>query len=148
MPYIIFYYVMLLVFRSNRHYSWKFYITNSIGKHLCWSLFFSLKMIKLYKHLFSMNKLYFCWNVFLIDWCHKHLKNTMDLLLFYREHFYGFLESDLWKHWKKKPFYNKHIYTCRSQTFWSFMKFYFVYILKVCFVFKKQSLCLYLSLYA
>ena len=103
MPYIIFYYVMLLVFRSNRHYSWKFYITNSIGKHLCWSLFFSLKMIKLYRHLFSMNKLYFCWNVFLIDWCHKHLKNTMDLLLFYRKHFYGFLESDLWKHWKKTP---------------------------------------------
>ena len=103
MPYIIFYYVMLLVFRSNRHYSWKFYITNSIGKHLCWSLFFSLKMIKLYRHLFSMNKPYFCWNVFLIDWCHKHLKNTMDLLLFYRKHFYGFLESDLWKHWKKNP---------------------------------------------
>ena len=66
------------------------------------SLFF-LKMIKLYRHLFSMNKLYFCWNVFLIDWCHKHLKNTMDLLLFYGEHFYGFLEGDLWKHWRKTP---------------------------------------------
>ena len=40
-----------------------------------------------------MNKLYFCRNCFLIDWHHKHLKNTIDLLLFYREHFYGFLES-------------------------------------------------------
>ena len=51
-----------------------------------------------------MNKLYFCQNFFLIDWCHKRLKNTIDLLLFYKEHFYGFLESDLWKHWKKKTF--------------------------------------------
>ena len=129
MPYIIFYYVMLLVFRSNRHYSWKFYITNSIGKHLCWSLFFSLKMIKLYRHLFSMNKLYFCWNVFLIDWCHKHLKNTMDLLLFYRKHFYGFLESDLWKHWKKKSHFTTNISIHAGhrhfEVLWSFILYIF-----------------------
>ena len=30
-----------------------------------------------------------------------------------------------------------------SQTFSSFMKFYFVHIVKVCFVLKKQALCLY-----
>ena len=41
-----------------------------------------------------MNKPYFCRNFFLIDWCHKSLKNTIDLLLFYGEHFCGFSESD------------------------------------------------------
>ena len=33
-------------------------------------------------------------NIFLTDWHDKRLKNTMDLLLFYEEHFYGFSESD------------------------------------------------------
>ena len=42
-----------------------------------------------------MNKPYFCQNFFLTDWCHKRLKNTIDLLLFYEEHFYGFSESAL-----------------------------------------------------
>ena len=41
-----------------------------------------------------MNKPYFCRNFFLIDWRHKRLKNTIDLLLFYGEHFYGFSGSD------------------------------------------------------
>ena len=41
-----------------------------------------------------MNKLYFRRNFFLIDWRHKRLKNIADLLLFYREHFYGFSKSD------------------------------------------------------
>ena len=40
-----------------------------------------------------MNKPYLCRNFFLIDWRHKRLKNTIDLLLFYGEHFYGFSES-------------------------------------------------------
>ena len=31
-------------------------------------------------------------HLFLIDRRHKHLKNTIDLLLFYGELFYGFLE--------------------------------------------------------
>ena len=52
-------------------------------------------------HLFCMNMLYFLPRFFPIDWCHKHLKNTIDLLLFNGEHFYGFSESDLWKLWKK-----------------------------------------------
>ena len=34
-----------------------------------------------------MNKLYFCW------YFHKCLKNTIDLLLFYEEHFHEFSES-------------------------------------------------------
>ena len=41
-----------------------------------------------------MNKPYFCRIFFLTDWRHKRLKNKMDLLLFYREHFYGFSESE------------------------------------------------------
>ena len=42
-----------------------------------------------------MNKPYFCRNCLLIDWRHKYLKNTIDLMLFYEEHFYGFSESDV-----------------------------------------------------
>ena len=41
-----------------------------------------------------MNKPYFCRNFSLTDWRHKRIKNTIDLLLFYGEHFYGFLESE------------------------------------------------------
>ena len=42
-----------------------------------------------------MNKPYFCQNFFLTDWHHKRLKNTIDLLLFYGQHFYGFSENVL-----------------------------------------------------
>ena len=42
-----------------------------------------------------MNKPYFCRNFFLIDCRHERLKNTIDLLLFYWENFYGFFESVL-----------------------------------------------------
>ena len=41
-----------------------------------------------------MNKPYFCRNFFLTDWRNKRLKNKIDLLLFYREHLYGFSESE------------------------------------------------------
>ena len=34
----------------------------------------------------------------------QRLKNTIDLLFFYGEHFYGFSESDLRKRWKKETF--------------------------------------------
>ena len=40
-----------------------------------------------------MNKPYFRRNFFLTDWGYKRLKNKIDLLLFYRKHFYGFSES-------------------------------------------------------
>ena len=71
--------------------------TTTVLESFTKSLFF-LKMMKLYRHLFSMNKTYFCWNFhFLVDWRHKHLKNIVDLLLFYGEHYYGFLGSDLRK---------------------------------------------------
>ena len=42
-----------------------------------------------------MNKPYFRRNLFFTDWRHELLKNTIDLLLFYGEHFYGFSESEL-----------------------------------------------------
>ena len=42
-----------------------------------------------------MNKPSFCRDFFLIDERHKRLANTIGLLLFYGEHFYGFLESAL-----------------------------------------------------
>ena len=38
-------------------------------------------------------------------------------------------------------------YTHGYMTFWSFMKFFFARIAKICFVFKKQSLCLYSTVY-
>ena len=42
-----------------------------------------------------MNKPYYYRNFFLTDWRSKSLKNTIDLLLFYIEHFYGFSESNI-----------------------------------------------------
>ena len=40
-----------------------------------------------------MNKPHFYRNFFLTDWRHERLKNTIDLLLFHGEDFYGFSES-------------------------------------------------------
>ena len=48
---------------------------------------------------------------------------------------------------KKHSFHKKHVCIYRLQTFWSFMKFYFVNIVKACSsVFRKQSLA-YIPLY-
>ena len=44
-------------------------------------------------YFFCMNKPYFSQFFFVADLRHKRLKNTIDLLLFYGEHFYGFSES-------------------------------------------------------
>ena len=49
-----------------------------------------------------MNNLYFWRKFFLTDWRHKRLKDTIDLLLVYREHFYGFSESALQSQQKDK----------------------------------------------
>ena len=88
-----------------------------------------------------MNKPYVCRNFSLIDWSHKRLKNAIDLLLLYGKHFYGFSKS---RRKTKHSFHNKQIQDLTwSQTTWSFMKFYFVHIAKVCFVFKDQFSCLY-----
>ena len=45
--------------------------------------------------MFCMNKQCFCRNLFLTDLRHQRLKIKIDLLLFYREHFYGFSENEL-----------------------------------------------------
>ena len=150
MSYVIFYYIIMLrVFRSSHHCSWKFQKFHKKAPVL--NTIFFLKIMKLYKEFPLHEQLYFlpyfCRNFFLIDWRHKRLKNTADLLLFYGEHFYGFSESDLWKRRKKKhSLHNKHIYIYSHRHFevlWS----YFAHIVKVCFDFKKQWLCLYSSLY-
>ena len=100
---------MLRVFRSNHPFSWKFH--KFYRKTPVLESLFSLKIMELYKEICS------AWishisHIFLIDWSHKHLKNLIDLLVFYGEHFYGFSESDLWKRWKKKHFIkNISIYT-------------------------------------
>ena len=153
------------VFRNNHHCSKfdKFHRKTPVLEFL-----FFLKIMKLYKDICSahshkkwkvflflmtmicMNKSYLCRNFLLIDWHHKRLKNTIDLLLFYGEHFYRFLEIDLWKIEKKKhSFHNKHIYIYGHRHFevlWSFI-LYFVHIVKVCFDFKEQLLWLYSSIY-
>ena len=51
--------------------------------------------MKLHKerHLSCIIKWYFWGNFSLVDWQHRGLKNTVDLLLFYWEHFYEFSES-------------------------------------------------------
>ena len=71
---------MLSVFRLNRHRSWKFHEFHRKTSVL--ESLFSLKMTKLYKGICS------AWIsgtsadfFFLIDWRHKRLKNTIDLLL-------------------------------------------------------------------
>ena len=61
---------------------------------------------------------------FLIDWHHKRLENTIDLLLFYGEHFYGFLEKDLWKCQEKNIQFTTNISIYKghrhSEVLWSF----------------------------
>ena len=117
---------MLHVFRSNHHCSWNFHIF-----HRKTYVSFLLKMMKLKIFVLHAAVIFL-----LIDW----LKNTIDIFLFYGEHFSGFSERDFWKFWKKKHIhFTTNIYIYGPQPFWSFMKFYFIYIVKVCFVFKKQS---------
>ena len=111
----------------------------------CVGVSFFLKMMKLYKDIFSAWISCTSAKFFSYRWRHKCLKNTTDLLLFYQEHLYGFLGSDLWKHWKKNIHFTTN-YIFGSQTFWSFMKFYFVHIVKV-FLSLKNSHFLYITPY-
>ena len=121
--YVIFYYIICFVF-SEATTNVLESITNSTGKHLRWSLFLSLKWWNYIKTFVLHEELYFCQILFLIDWCHKCLKNTIDLLLFYKEHFHGFPESDLWKCQKNIHFTtNISIYTGdrHFKVLWSFI---------------------------
>ena len=58
-------------------------------------LLFFLKTMESYKDICSTSISRTSAEFFFIDWRLKHLKNKKDLLLFYREHFYGFSEGDL-----------------------------------------------------
>ena len=85
-----------------------------------------------------MNKSYFSQSFFLIDWRHKRLKNTIDLLLW----------RTLGRWFMKTLKKNIHFITNTSMyKVIDNLKFYFAHIVKVCFVFKKQLLCLYSSVY-
>ena len=110
MPCIIFYNVIRCYVFSEATTTVLNSFTNSTEKHLCWSLFFK-KMMKLYKDiiLFCMNKPYLCRIFFLTDWRYKCLKITIDLLLFYGEHFYGFSGSDLRKRRKNNIHFTTNI---------------------------------------
>ena len=82
-----------------------------------------------------MNKSCFCRNFFHRDWLHKRLKNTIDLLLFYGENFYGFSESDLRKRRKKNIHFITNIYL---YTVTAIFKFYEVLFCTYC----KRLFCL------
>ena len=69
----------------------------------------------IWRYLFYMNKSHFCRNFFFKDWRHKRLKSTIDLLLFYGEHFYGFLEMKF----SIKDLFSKCDQICRKVHIWS-----------------------------
>ena len=127
------YYYILCVFRSNHHRSWKFHKFHR--KKLVLESLFCLKMTKLNKDLSS------AWISHTSD--KIDLKNTIDLLLFYREDFYGFLESDLYV--EKNFFHNASIYRSQTFLFCTYCtKFIFIlYVRKGLFCPYKQLLCLY-----
>ena len=137
---------MFCVFRSNHHCSWKFHKFHWKTPALE-SLFF-LRITKLSIDICSAWLSHTFAEIFLIDWCHAHIKNTIDLLLFYGEHFYGYSEID-YENVEKKKFISQQTYLyIQSKTFWNFMKFYFVHIVKVCSVFKKTVILPIFSVYA
>ena len=72
-----------------------------------------------------MNKPNFCRNFFLIDWSYKGLKNTIDLLLFYGEDFYGFSEV-IYQHAEQNIHFTTlkffDILKCYEVLFWTYCK--------------------------
>ena len=70
---------------------------------------FSLQWWNYIKILVLYDNPYFCRFFFLKDWRHKRVKNTVDLLLLYGEHFYGFSKSDLWKLREKNIHFTRNI---------------------------------------
>ena len=89
MCFVIFYYIIICYVFSEASTPVLESFMNFTGKHLSWRLFFSLKWWNYIGHLFCMNKPYFNRYLLLIRWNPKRLKNTIDLLLFYKEHIYG-----------------------------------------------------------
>ena len=75
----------LHVLKSNHHCYWKFHKFHR--KTPVVESLFSLKMLKLYKEIFTAWTSRTSADIFFQrNWIHKRLKNTIDLLLFYREH--------------------------------------------------------------
>ena len=60
-------------------------------------------------------------------------------------HYDGFSESELWKCQKKPYSFHYKNLSIRVRDILKFYELFFVHIVKVCSVFKKQSLCLYSS---
>ena len=90
-------------------------------------LLFFLKTMKLYKDICSARiSRALAKNFFLTDWHHRRLENTIDLLLFYREHFYGFSESD------KGRFFHAKSRSCDNK--FHATKFIYFCITAVCYV--------------
>ena len=77
-----------------------------------------------------MNKSYFCRMFF--------LKYNRSIVILWRTTSMDFQKVIYENVEKGHSFHNKHIYIGSSQTFWSFMKFYLLHLLKVCFVFKNS----------
>ena len=93
-------------------------VTESLFKSSCrpQAQLFAANFVKFFEIFYVANVLLWQWT-FLIDWCLKRLKSTIYLLLFYREHFHGFSESDLWKCRKKKTFISQQTYQYRPFTY-------------------------------
>ena len=114
----------------------------SCSVFICVHCFF-LKMMKLYKDIcsawISRTSADFFLHMLKSETFQKYNRSIFILRRW-------FLESDLQKRRKKQQhsFHNKHNYIVRVT---DILKFYFVYIVKVCLFFKKQSLCLYSSVY-
>ena len=135
---------MLHVFRSNHHCFWKFHKFHLKTPEL--ESLFLIKMMELYKDICSA-------------WISRTSAQIFSRrLMSYMSQKYSRYIAILWRtilwifrKWymktPKKKFISQQTYLYRSQTFWSFMKFYFVHILKVCFVFKKNSHYAYIPLY-
>ena len=108
--------------------------TNSIEKHLCWSLF--LKKLQACRPISGL--------LFSIPdnscWFRQILSIVWTLLWIFGN---WFMKMSRKKHFAT----NIYIYGS-SQTFWSFIRFYFVHMARGFFVFKNQSLCLHSSVYA
>ena len=82
---------------KGQHWRWLIYAHVTYYVIICYM--FSEATTTVLEGFRNSTEKHLCWSLFF----------AIDLLLFYREHFYGFLESDLWKCQKKKSFHNKHL---------------------------------------
>ena len=133
MHYLIFYYVMLLVFRSKHHFSWKFQKF--------------LRMMKLYKYIcstwISCTSAKFCYSQ--IDGIHVLTKNRSTIIL--QKTFVWVFGKWFIKTSKKFISQQTYLYIQVTDILKSYEVLFCTYF-KTFFVFKKKSLCLYSFIYA